>query len=88
LQRKLLSALIKARLYGGSALILGVDQGDFTEDHTLPLDKIGLAIDLTDAAVCMDYALRGGDALSIAGALERLRKLNEGLAGGRAPAGG
>jgi len=56
--------------------------------HTLPLDKIGLAIDLTDAAVCMDFALRGGDVLSIAGALARLRELNEGIAGGRAPARG
>src|SRR5262249_20504135 len=29
--------------------------------HKLPLDKISLAIDLTDATVCMDNALRGGD---------------------------
>ena len=39
LQRKLLSALIKARLYGGSALILGVDQGDFTEE--LDIERVG-----------------------------------------------
>jgi len=40
LQRKLMSALIKARLYGGSAMILGLDGcGDFNEE--LDIDDVG-----------------------------------------------
>jgi hypothetical protein len=39
LQHKLLSALTKARLYGGSALIIGVDQGDWGEE--LDVDRVG-----------------------------------------------
>jgi uncharacterized protein len=35
LQRKLLGALIKARLYGGAAIIMGVDQGTFQDELDL-----------------------------------------------------
>lgn len=39
LQHKLLSGLTKARLYGGAALIIGVDQGDWGSE--LDVDKVG-----------------------------------------------
>src|SRR6516225_7351766 len=38
LQRKMLSALIKARLYGGAAIVLGVDQGSFQDE--LEVDRV------------------------------------------------
>jgi len=38
LQRKLLSALIKARLYGGAAIVLGVNQGSFQDE--LDIDRV------------------------------------------------
>jgi hypothetical protein len=57
LQRKLLDALIKARLYGGSAIILGVDQGTFQEE--LDLDKVGKD-DLKFVHVVSRYALAAG----------------------------
>jgi phage-related protein (TIGR01555 family) len=40
LQQKVKIALIKARLYGGSALLLGVDQG--MPDEELVIDKLGV----------------------------------------------
>lgn len=39
LQLKLLNAMEKARLYGGAAIVLGVNQGDFTDE--LDVDKVG-----------------------------------------------
>jgi phage-related protein (TIGR01555 family) len=39
LQHKLLSGLTKARLYGGAALVIGVDQGNWEEK--LDVDKVG-----------------------------------------------
>jgi uncharacterized protein len=41
LQGKMLSGLEKARLYGGAAIVLGVDQGDFTQELDLTKVKKG-----------------------------------------------
>lgn len=57
IQRKLRSALIKARLYGGSALVLGVAQGQ-PEDE-LDFDAIGLD-DLKFVVVLSMYELSPG----------------------------
>jgi hypothetical protein len=57
LQRKLLDALIKARLYGGAAIILGVDQGTFQEE--LQIDKVGKD-DLKFVHVVSRYSLSAG----------------------------
>ena len=39
LQRKLKQTLVRARLYGGAALVLGVEQGE--PDEELDIDKVG-----------------------------------------------
>jgi uncharacterized protein len=39
LQQKVLSAMTKARLYGGAALIIGVDQGDWGDE--LDVERVG-----------------------------------------------
>jgi hypothetical protein len=57
LQRKLLDALIKARLYGGSAIILGVNQGTFQDE--LEIDKVGKD-DLKFVHVVSRYGLAAG----------------------------
>jgi hypothetical protein len=57
LQRKLLDGLIKARLYGGAAIILGVNQGTFQEE--LQIDKVGKG-DLKFVHVVSRYSLAAG----------------------------
>jgi hypothetical protein len=39
IQRKVYQALVRSRLYGGGALVIGVDQGNPEEE--LDLDKVG-----------------------------------------------
>ena len=41
IQRKLLSALVKARLYGGAAIVLGVNQGTFQDELDVERVKKG-----------------------------------------------
>ena len=56
-QKKVRMALIRARLYGGSALVLGVDQGE--PDQELDFDKVGLD-DLKFVVVLNRYELMAG----------------------------
>ena len=55
--------------------------------HRLPMSAIGLAIDLTQAVVEVESAVKRSDVPGLTQAVERLRRLNEGLAGGRTKAG-
>jgi uncharacterized protein len=57
LQKKVRMALIRARLYGGGALVMGVDQGQPEEE--LDFDKVGLG-DLKFVVVCNRYELAAG----------------------------
>jgi len=57
LQHKLMHAIAKARLYGGAALVLGVDQGRFNEE--LDVTKVGKG-DLKFVHVCTRYMLGAG----------------------------
>lgn len=57
IQKKMRQALIRARLYGGGAIVMGVDVGDPSED--LDLDDIGMG-DLKFAVVLNRYELNAG----------------------------
>lgn len=57
LQKKLRMALVRARLYGGGALLLGVDQG--APEEELDFDTIGLG-DLKFVVVVNRYELAAG----------------------------
>jgi len=57
LQHKLMHAVAKARLYGGAALVLGVDQGKFNEELNVEKVKKG---DLKFVHVCTRYMLGAG----------------------------
>lgn len=57
LQKKFRMALIRARLYGGGALVIGVDQGQPEEE--LDFDAVGLG-DLKFVVVCNRWELAGG----------------------------
>jgi hypothetical protein len=37
LQRKMMSALTKSRLYGGAAIVMGIDQGTFQQERRPPI---------------------------------------------------
>jgi hypothetical protein len=56
-QRKFYQALVRSRLYGGGALVIGVDQGDPSEE--LDLDKVGKD-DLKFVVVVNRYELAAG----------------------------
>jgi hypothetical protein len=57
LQRKLKYAIIRARLYGGAALVMGVEQGESWEE--LDMDKVGKD-DLKFVVVLNRYELMAG----------------------------
>jgi len=55
----------------------------------LPLSSVGLAIELAQAIVDVENAIGRRDMDALALTFDKLRRLNEGLSGGRAaPAGG